>query len=364
MHRFRTIATAIAFITPLAALGLASPASAHGQEHGHESATTVFTETNAAGGNEVIAYRDVAGALTEVGRYATGGAGSGDGLGSQGAIATSEHRLLAVNAGSAQLSLFTVRDNGDLALTDVEATGGVRPISVTIDGDVAYVLNGGDQTVTGFRSRHGQLQMIQGSHQSLPGTGAAQVSLDRGGRRLVVTEKGSNTIDVLRVRGGVAGVASSNASAGATPFGFAIDSRNHLIVSNARGGAVDVASVSSYRFVGATGIEPISSDVGDTQTAACWIALSSDGRVAFTTNAGSGSISSYSLNRNGSIGLLQAVALLPGSGPVDMSVVGSTLFTLSGGSHTITTAAIGADGVLTAGQTVTVPSGVVGLAAL
>jgi hypothetical protein len=60
---------------------VASPASAHGREHGHEPATTVFTETNAAAGNEVIAYRNVAGALTEVGRYSTGGTGSGDGLG-------------------------------------------------------------------------------------------------------------------------------------------------------------------------------------------------------------------------------------------------------------------------------------------
>jgi 6-phosphogluconolactonase (cycloisomerase 2 family) len=130
------------------------------------------------------------------------------------------------------------------------------------------------------------------------------------------------------------------------------------------GGAAGVASVSSYRFVGATGIVPISSDVASAQNAACWIALSSDGRVAYTTNAGSGSISSYSVNRSGSIGLLQAVALLPGAGPVDMSVVESTLFTLKGGSHTITTATIGVDGVLTTGQAVTVPSGVVGLAAL
>lgn len=361
MNRLRTIVTAIAVITPVAGLALASPASAHGS--GGEAAT-VFTESNSVAGNEVIAYRSVNGVLGEVGRYPTGGSGSGSGLGSQGAIAGSEHRLLAVNAGSDQLSLFAVRDDGELVLTDVEATGGSRPISVTVHGDVAYVLNGGDQTVTGFHLRDGQLRMIPGSHQSLPGNGGAQISFDRDGRRLVVTEKATNTIDVLPVRRGVAGAAVSNASAGATPFGFAIDDRNHVIVSNANAGAPAGASVSSYRFVGAAGLEPISAAVADTQTAACWVALSSDGRVAFTTNAGSGSISSYSLNHNGEISLLQATAALPGAGPVDMSVVDDTLFTLSGGAHTITTATIGGDGELTAGLSVTVPAGVVGLAAI
>ncbi|MEO5902353.1 MAG: beta-propeller fold lactonase family protein [Ilumatobacteraceae bacterium] len=361
MNKFRTIATAIALITLVTALALASPASAHGNRG---PAATVFTATNSAAGNEVIAYGSVDGVLAEVGRYPTGGTGSGSGLGSQGAIAGSEHRLLVVNAGSDQLSLFTVRGNGDLVLTDIEATGGSHPISVTVDGDVAYVLNGGDQTVTGFRVRSGQLRMIAGSHQSLPGSGAAQISFDRDGRRLVVTEKAMSTIDVLPVRGGVAGAAVSNASTGITPFGFAIDARNHVIVSNAAGGAPASASVSSYRFVGAAGLEPISAAVADTQSAACWIALSSDGRVAFTTNAGSGTVSSYSLNRNGEISLLQATASLPGTGPVDMSVVGNTLFTLSGGAHTITTATIGGNGELSAGQTVTVPAGVVGLAAI
>jgi hypothetical protein len=86
--------------------------------------------------------------------------------------------------------------------------------------------------------------------------------------------------------------------------------------------------------------------------------------VVATTNAGSGSISSYSLNRSGEISLLQATAALPGAGPVDMSVVGDTLFTLSGGAHTVTTATVGSGGVLGIGQSVTVPAGVVGLVAL
>ena len=363
MNRFRTTATAIVLIAPIGALAFASPASAGGSRDDTRS-PTIVTETNTATGNELVAYRDVNGTLAEVGRYSTGGLGSGNGLGSQSAIAASDHRVLAVDAGSDELSLFNVQRDGKLVLADVASTGGARPISVTINGDVAYVLNGGDQTVTGFRIRHNQLVSIPGSHQSLPGSGAAQIAFDRDARRLVVTEKATNTIDVLPVRGGVAGAAVSNTSTGSTPFGFALDSRNHVIVSNASGGATSGASVSSYRFDGAAILAPVGSAVADTQTAACWVALSADGRFAFTTNAGSGSISSFIVNRDGTITLLQASALMPGAGPVDMAVDGNTLFTLTGGSHAITSALVGADGSLTARHTVGVPVGVVGLAAI
>ena len=54
----------------------------------HESAAGfVYTETNASGGNTVVAYtRAGDGSLTVIGSFATGGLGSGGGLGSQGAV--------------------------------------------------------------------------------------------------------------------------------------------------------------------------------------------------------------------------------------------------------------------------------------
>ena len=47
----------------------------------------VFTSSNAAGGNELLVYAGAAGGLELVARAATGGHGSGAGLGSQGAVA-------------------------------------------------------------------------------------------------------------------------------------------------------------------------------------------------------------------------------------------------------------------------------------
>src|SRR5207248_7379662 len=63
----------------------------------------VYVMSNAPAGNAVLAFdRAANGALSPAGSYATGGNGTGAGLGSQGALVLSADGrwLLAVNAGS------------------------------------------------------------------------------------------------------------------------------------------------------------------------------------------------------------------------------------------------------------------------
>ncbi len=321
----------------------------------------VYTETNSTTGNAVIALQLRQGVLSPLGTFAAGGRGSGKGLGSQGALTIANNKLFAVDAGSDQLSLFDIADNGSLRLTDVVSSGGVGPVSVTVADDVAYVLNAGDRTVSGFRIDGGSLVGIAGSTQALPGNGGAQVSFDRTGRRLLVTEKATSTIDVLAVRAGVAQPAVSTASSGQTPFGFAIDQRNHVIVSNAAGGAPGASSLTSYALTG-TALSPISAAVPDTQSAACWVVLAGLGRYAYTTNTGSGTVSSYRVGADGTLTLAQAVAATTGTAPIDASVAAGHLLTLNSGSHTISADRIGADGSLAPTGQAAVPTGVVGLA--
>jgi len=106
----------------VAALGAAIASSVPGVVTAHESAAGfVYTETNASGGNTVVAYtRAGDGSLTVIGSFASGGLGSGGGLGSQGAVtlAGDGRWLLAVNAGSNDISTFRVRGDGGLVRTD------------------------------------------------------------------------------------------------------------------------------------------------------------------------------------------------------------------------------------------------------
>ena len=110
-----------------------------------------------------------------LGSYATGGRGGildgsvVDHTASQGSLGLdSQHGLLySVNAGSNTISVFAV--HGDrLALRQVLPSGGTFPVSVTVHGDLVYVLNalnGG--SVQGYRVLGTALVPLLGSHRPL-----------------------------------------------------------------------------------------------------------------------------------------------------------------------------------------------------
>src|SRR5262245_46257158 len=188
------VTLAAAAIAALAGVGPAAAAS---------PAATVYTQTNDLAGNRIQALapsRD--GGLALERSFPTGGLGSGDGLGSQGAVVVAQRWLLAVNAGSDELSLFKVRRRGGLALRDIVPSGGDRPVSVTSDGRRAYVVHAGDVVhagapagLAGFEiSADERLTPIAGSARPLsaPAPGPAQIELSGDGTTLVVTEKDTN----------------------------------------------------------------------------------------------------------------------------------------------------------------------------
>src|SRR5262249_41350865 len=164
----------------------------------------VYTMSNAAGGNHILVFdRRADGALSPAGSVPTGGEGTGAGLGNQGGVVLTHDGdwLLAVNAGSNSVSVFAVRPR-DLRLTDVAASGGLRPISIAAHRNLVYVLNAGNDTVSGFvLTNSGRLLPLPNSTRPLSGTstGPAQASFSPNGRWLVVTEKNTNTIDVFEV---------------------------------------------------------------------------------------------------------------------------------------------------------------------
>ena len=125
-------------------------------------------------------------------------------------------------------------------------------------------------------------------------------------------------------------------------------------------------SVSSYQVEGSN-FDVISPAVVNGQAAACWIAISNNGKFAYTTNAGSGTISSYRIAANGSLTLLDATAGVTGDGskPLDMAFSnnGSFIYTLAAGANAIVIFQFDSDGSLNNMGAVAVPAGVNGLAA-
>ena len=369
VHYPRWVTLSIALV--LAVAGLAVGASGAMARSGSDGA--VYTLTNSTAGNAVkVFHRASDGSLTPGGEFATGGVGTGGGLGNQGALVLDDRHLFAVNPGSDSISAFKVRETG-LVLVGTVASGGDLPISVTVEDGLLYVLNaGGAGNISGFEySKRKGLSPIAGSARPLSGSGVgpAQVSFDPDGELLVVTEKNTNLIDVYEVddRSGIARGPSSHASSGATPFGFGFDERDHLIVSEAFGGATDQSAVSSYE-VDDEELEPITKSASTTETAACWIVVTDNGRFTYTTNTGSASISGYRISRNGKLTLLDADGRtgVTGPGPIDMALSRGSrfLYSLNSGDGTISGFRVGADGSLAPiGGASGLPGGANGLAA-
>jgi len=331
----------------------------------------VFTSTNASPGNSVLVYdRAADGSLRPAGSVATGGTGTGAGLGDQGAIALSREGLFVVNAGSNDISSFVVK--GDrLTPAGRVPSGGQQPISVTVHDDVLYVLNaGGAGNVSGFRvARDGTLTPIAGSTRPLAGSGPAEVAFTPDGGALLVTEKATNTIDRFPVGpAGVAGDPVGRPSNGPTPFGFAFDGRGHALVSEAGGGPGGTSAVSSYGVGPGGSLSPISPSVPNNQHATCWVTVTKNGRFAYTANTGSGTVSGYRVAHDGSIALLDpsGVTAQAGAAPSDAAQSESSrgLFVLSQGSGTIEAYRIHGDGSLTTVDVAAgVPASATGLAA-
>jgi 6-phosphogluconolactonase len=333
-----------------AALALAVPgvASAHVGAAGY-----VYTETNGSGGNAILAFAaNDHGNLTPMGSFSTHGLGSGGGLATQGEVilAGDGRWLLAVNAGSNDISVFRVGDDGTLNFTDRVGARGTDPVSVTAHGDLVYVLDaGGSGNIAGFRLDDGKLHYLAGSTRSLSGTSTnpAEVAFSGNGRFLVVTERATNMLDTYLVSsGGWAGSPITTASSGPVPYGFAFDNRNHPIVSEAAN-----STLSSYRLSGA-GATVISASVPTGGIAACWVAVTPNGRWAFDTNAHGGTISSFEVDSNGSIALAHSVAANTGAGsaPLDLQVSsnGRYLYVNESGAHVVGGYSIAAGGTLVA----------------
>jgi 6-phosphogluconolactonase (cycloisomerase 2 family) len=293
--------------------------SASAQNSGGDNFVYVMSNKNP--GNSIIQFRRSAtGSLTWVREVPTGGGGTGangaDPLGSQDSVVLSGdgQLLLAVNAGSDEVSVLSTR-NGQLNWLSKASSGGTFPNSVTLSGDLVYVLNAGSSSVTGFQlDTHGVLHWI--TTVNLP-TGVVRpndIRFSPDGSHIFLTASGSNQILVSEVGdNGVAGVPSAQVSAGGSPFGIRFGHDGTVIISEAAG------SASSYSLNDGT-LNVISAALSNTQKASCWISVNRSAKEAYVSNTGSGTISSYQIGGDGSLTLLAAVAGNPGGAPIDSSL--------------------------------------------
>jgi 6-phosphogluconolactonase len=340
-----------------------------------KSNAAVYVQTNHGEQNEIVAYARAAdGRLSRLGSYATGGRGTEKPhLPSQGSIAvTADGRWLVVaNAGSDELTLFAVEENG-LRCAHVVSSSGSTPTSVAVHGDLVYVANNGSAAIAGFRIEGDRLAPLDRSTRPLSSADAdpAQISFSPDGKTLVVTERGTNSISAFAVDDtGYAAGPSTIAAAGETPYGFDFAAAGALVVTEAFGGAIGKAAASSYALRKPGALEPVSASVADTRSEVCWAAATKDGRFVYVTNFGDNTISSYRVGEDGRLELAEAVAAAtragePGVRDEAISADGRFLYVLDADARRVHGWAIAEDGQLIEVDSVDgLPATVAGLAA-
>lgn len=319
--------------------------------------SSVYTISNEMSGNRVLVYnRNSDGTLTSAGSYHTGGNGTGEGLGNQGALALSENKLFlfTINPGSDEICYFFIRGDGSLKLLDKIHSGGSMPISITYHRGLIYVLNaGGAGNISGFAiNHHAQLFELSDARKDLSSdmSGPAQISFSGNGKALIVTEKATNLIISYAMDTyGRPGMIQTFPSAGVTPFGFSFGRGNTFFVSEAAGGADNASTVSSY-FVNNWGkVSLLDGPFATNASAACWVASTNDGLNLFVTNTRSNNVTSLITSKMGELEFgNDGNPTESAASPIDAAVDSSSkyLYVLCGGDDTIVSYEIGTDGNL------------------
>jgi 6-phosphogluconolactonase len=350
-----SLATFVVVAALAAFAAAAGPASATASRVvGH-----VYVNDNTAVANTVAGFdRHADGSLTPISGspFATGGAGTGATVPSQGALQMSADGkyLLAVDAGSNEISVLRILHDG--ALRQIPGgtvpSGGLEPVSIAVHGRLAYVANWGDggSNYTGFTlNGGGRLRPLAASTVPLPdGSEPGDVLFNSTGTNLLGVRVNTSLIDSFAVgRDGrlEAAPGSPFVAQGAGPFGSEFRPTNpfQVFVSNAHNGAGN-GTVSAFDVATDGSLSAVDgSPFPSLQTAACWVEISHDGQFLFAVNTGSDSISRYAIAFDGSLTLLGSTPLGGGvSTPFDARLApdGETLWVLDTGSATVSGLAV------------------------
>jgi len=296
----------------------------------------VYAMTNDAVDNRILVYsRNSNGLLTFQRSVSTHGRGSGgiiDPLESQGSVVLSQGGsfLYAANAGSGTITTFRVVPPG-LAFIGEAASGGAEPISITIHGDLLYVLN--TASITGFQiERNGKLTAIPSSTRFLEQVGgrdlgASDIAFSPDGKFLALTERLANQIVVFPIEAdGTAGTPIANNSNGNTPFSCAFTQNGFLVVSEAAGGPGGSSAVSSDSLGTSGTLQVISGSVPTEGSVACWDIVTTDGKFGVITNAGSSSESLFLISITGQLSLHSNTSAGSNAAPLDTALTSDGLF--------------------------------------
>lgn len=296
---------------------------------------SVYFLSNPDGINSVEAFSRNAttGFITYLGSFASGGNGTTAIQGSQAhAVVANGSFLYAVNSGSGSFSTFRLATDGRPSLLATTSSGGTRPVSIAVHGNLLFVLNQGIPTGDGGPLAAGLAGFVidadgvpvaiddpKATYNFSPDDMPSDVFFTGNGQRLAVLRSGANAVSSFDVAADgfltnpqwidVGSQPVGGASAAALPWtGFA------AVVKDP--GAASVVS-----FLTQTALSIVSQVPADVDRDPCWAATSADGRRLWTSNFLPKSLTLYSIGSDSTLareGLYEPATGDTGPGSLDV----------------------------------------------
>jgi 6-phosphogluconolactonase len=201
----------------------------------------------------------------------------------------------------------------------------------------------------------GHLQQIENSTTYLTATnsGGSSLSISPNGGLFAVTERVPDNIDTFHINsdGTLAPIVVNKSTApGVFDAAFAPDG-NLIVSETGPAGGVDASAISSYKVEANGTLVATSQSVPTFGQANCWNALAPNGKWAYVSNAGSSTISGFSIGQGGALTPIAGTVVgtnPEGSTNLDITLSGDSnyVFTLNSGSGTIGVFAIQSNGAL------------------
>jgi len=279
----------------------------------------LFTESNLVSNTIVRMARSATdGSLTMTDTTSTGGVGT-NGLTFTGTsvpadslvsdfsvvVSTDGTKLFAVNAGDDSISSFSIDSTGKLNLLKKNVTGGTFPNSLAYNNGFLYAtFVGTSQLIAYAVNADGSLAAVDTKSLTVGGAFVpTQVKVSPDGAFLLVGGQSSAILSYPISSSGSLGVAVRNSTSIAVPFAGVFSSNKIYITADAK-----TASLSSYTLNADGSLTSITQSVLATgQAASCWLSITPDAKWAYVGN-GSGAISLYSISASGVLALVNATA--------------------------------------------------------
>jgi 6-phosphogluconolactonase (cycloisomerase 2 family) len=274
--------------------------------------------------SNIVAYREDpnAGVLTQLsGSPITAGQGV-EAL----ALHPSGKYLYAANSGTNNISLYTISTTGGLTeVTPRTGTGGTSPTLMVIDGSgtLLYVANSGSNDISVFSigsdgTLTPVLQCVTSNNcqaATTPiGLSAMNMALAPSGNFLYVTGQAQQGfIEVFPVSQGVLGVPVSGSPflTGNNPLGLVIDSAgSHLYTANKQDN-----SISTFTVNADGSLTQLGSAIGQTFSGPVSLHIDQSGKYLYVANQGSSNVGAYSIEADGGLTLLSGSPFSTGSNP-------------------------------------------------